>query len=95
MKTSVVVEDKKQTSPYFIWNVDLSDEEVRAILAGQKGELEKAQMIAHIMQNARFEDIWKYLKLADLVSNWPLVQRMLWPKESRELWTWALQTWGF
>ena len=80
--------------PYFIWNADLSDEGVRAILAGQEGDLEQAQMIAHIMQNARFEDIWKYLQLKSIVQNWPLVKRMLWPQESKELWAWALQTWG-
>ena len=86
---------EQKVRPYFIWNADVSDEEVRAVLAGAKGELEKAQMIAHIMQNARFEDIWRYLKLVDIVSNWSLVQRMLWPAESKELWTWALQIWGF
>ncbi len=80
--------------PYFIWNADFSEEDVRAIIAGQKGDLERAQMIAHIMQNARFEDIWKYLKLKNIVQNWPLVKRMLWPQESRELWAWALQVWG-
>ncbi|MBI3244209.1 MAG: hypothetical protein HYZ49_18155 [Chloroflexi bacterium] len=85
----------KKAKPYFIWNADLSDGDVQAILTGQKGELEKAQMIAHIMQNARFEDIWKYLKVADIVSNWPLIKRMLWPRESGELWAWALQVWGW
>lgn len=94
-KTAEAMTTEKKAKPYFIWNVDLSDDEVRAILAGQKGELEKVQMIAHIMQNARFEDIWKYLKVADIVGNWPLVKRMLWPKESGELWAWALQVWGW
>lgn len=51
-------------------------------------------MIAHIMQNARFEDVWQYVKLDDIVSNWLLVKRMLWPQESRELWAWALHVWG-
>ncbi len=80
--------------PYFIWNADLSDSDVRAILAGERGDLERIQMIVHVMQNARFDDMWKYIRLDDIVSNWDLVKRMLWPKESRELWQWALQTWG-
>ncbi|MEK7808870.1 MAG: hypothetical protein AAB571_07350 [Chloroflexota bacterium] len=80
--------------PYFIWNADLSDSDVRAIVAGKRGDLEKIQMIAHIMQNARFDDVWKYIRLDDIVSNWDLVKRMLWPKESKELWQWALQMWG-
>ncbi len=81
--------------PYFIWNADISEEGVRGILAGQRGELERVQMIAHIMQNARFEDIWKYLRVRDIVDDWPLIARMLWPKESKELWAWALQVWGY
>ena len=85
----------KINRPYFIWNTDLTEKEVQAILAGQRGELEQVQMIAQIMQNARFEDIWKYLKLADIVNHWSLVKRMLWPMESKELWAWALRTWGY
>ncbi len=80
--------------PYFIWNADLSEGDVRAILAGRRGDLERIQMIAHVMQNARFEDIWKYVNLDDIVENWSLVRRMLWPQESKELWAWALQMWG-
>jgi hypothetical protein len=80
--------------PYFIWNADLSDADVRAILVGARGELEQAQMIAHIMQHARFEDVWKYVAVVDIVQHWPLIQRMLWPRESRELWQWALRVWG-
>jgi hypothetical protein len=95
---TIVVEQKandKKARPYFIWNSDLTEEDVRAILAGKRGELEQVQMIAHIMQNARFEDIWQYLKLADIVKHWPLVYRMLWPQESKVLWAWALRMWGY
>ncbi len=83
----------RRTRPYYIWNADLTEQDVRAILAGQRGDLERVQMIAHIMQNARFEDIWKYVRLSDIVENWPLISRMLWPKESKELWAWALRVW--
>ena len=86
---------EKKAKPYFIWNADLTELEVRAILAGERGELEQAQMMVHVMQNARFEDIWKYLRLADIVKHWPLVYRMLWPQESKELWVWALRVWGY
>ncbi|MBI4631375.1 MAG: hypothetical protein HY740_06600 [Chloroflexi bacterium] len=80
--------------PYFIWNADLSEDDVRAILAGHRGDLERIQMIVHVMQNARFDDIWKYVKIDDIVENWTLVKRMLWPKESKDLWAWALGVWG-
>ena len=86
---------EKKARPYFIWNADLAEVDVRAILDGQRGELEQAQMIAHIMQNARFDDIWRYVSLADIVKRWPLIYRMLWPQETQELWIWALRVWGY
>lgn len=81
--------------PPFIWNATLSEAEVRTILAGERGSLEQVQMMAHILQHARFDDIWRYVRVADVVEHWPLLRRMLWPAESRELWAWALQTWGY
>lgn len=84
----------KKAKPYFIWNADLSEADVRSILAGERGELEQAQMMAHIMQNARFGDIWGYIRPTDIVKHWALVYRMLWPQESKELWIWALRMWG-
>lgn len=90
----VRVPSSNKARPYFIWNADLSEEDVHAILAGAHGELEQAQMIVHIMQNARFSDIWLYLHPREIVKHWALVSRMLWPQESKELWTWALQMWG-
>mgnify|MGYP001588758668 CR=1 FL=1 len=86
---------EKKARPYFIWDADLTEADVRAILAEQRGELEQVQMIAHIMQNARFEDVWRYVTVADIVKHWPLVYKMLWPQESKELWGWALRVWGY
>lgn len=81
--------------PYFIWNADYTEAEVRTILAGAQGEWQQAQMMAHIMQNARFEDIWQYMALKDIVRHWPMISRLLWPRESKELWLWALRMWGY
>jgi hypothetical protein len=41
---------------------------VRGILAGND-EHERAHMIGHIVRNARFEDIWKYITVQDIVDN--------------------------
>lgn len=82
-------------TPPFIWNAALSEDEVRAVLAGDRGPLEQVQMMAHILQHARFDDIWRYVRVAEVVEHWPLIRRMLWPAEARDLWTWALRTWGY
>jgi hypothetical protein len=52
-------------------------------------------MIGHIVRNARFEDIWKYITVQDVVDNWRVVRGFLWPSSLRDLWTWALQVWGY
>ena len=80
--------------PYFIWNADLTEQDVRRILAGDD-EYERERMIGHIVRNARFDDIWKYITIQDIVDNWRIVRGFLWPPSLRELWTWALRVWGY
>jgi hypothetical protein len=80
--------------PYFIWNADLTEEDVRRILASDD-EYERTRMIGHIVRNARFDDVWKYVTVQDIVDNWRIVRGFLWPPSLRELWTWALQVWGY
>ncbi len=80
--------------PYFIWNADLTEADVRRILAGDD-EFARARMIGHIVRNARFEDVWKYVTLKDIVENWHIVRGFLWPPSLREIWAWALHTWGY
>jgi hypothetical protein len=51
--------------PYFIWNADLSEEDVRQILA-EGSVYSRTQMMGTILQYARFGDIWKYLSVRDV-----------------------------
>ena len=78
--------------PYFIWNVDLSEEDVRRILA-EGSRYSRTQLIGTILQYARFEDIWKYLSVRD-------VQQYFWQipwrdTALRDHWKWALTLWGY
>ena len=77
--------------PYFIWDYDLSEEDVRVILRGDN-EYEKVQMMVRIMESAHWEDIWKYLTLAQIKEYWPEIQRRM-RKEIREAWSWAFEVW--
>jgi hypothetical protein len=83
-----------QQRPYFIWNADLTEQDVRDILAGDD-DYERQRMIGHIVRNARFEDIWHYITIQDILDNWRIVRGFLWPPSLRELWTWALHVWGY
>ncbi len=78
--------------PYFVWDYDLTDDQVRAILAGEN-EFEKIQMMTRIVESARFEDIWRYLTLSQVCQHWhQIAPRMR--REIRDVWAWALEVWG-
>ncbi|MBU4016521.1 hypothetical protein KJ980_06545 [Patescibacteria group bacterium] len=77
--------------PYFLWDYDLSDEQVRAILHGQD-EVEKAWLVGRILTHAKFDDVWKYLTIKDIVSIFPKLQL---PKKIKHDWGRALDIWGY
>ncbi len=76
---------------YFLWDYDLTEEQVRAILRGND-EYEKAQLMVRILESARWSDIWHYLTLAQVRHYWPQLYRRMRP-EIRDVWDWALQVW--
>ncbi len=77
--------------PYFIWDYDLTEEDVRAILRGDN-EYEKIQMMVRILESARWDDIWRYLTLAQVKRYWPQLQRRM-RVQVRDAWAWALEVW--
>jgi len=84
------VERAKQR-PYFIWDYDLTEEDVRAILRGDN-EYEKLWVMVRILESARWLDIWQYLTLAQVRHYWPkLYHRMR--REVRDVWAWAIEVW--
>ena len=48
--------ERVKQRPYFIWDYDLTEEDVRAILRGDN-EYEKVQMMVRILERCRWEDI--------------------------------------
>ena len=51
--------------PYFFWDYDITEEEIRDILRGDN-QVEKAWVITRILEYARWEDIWRYLTVDDV-----------------------------
>ena len=49
----------KSNRPYFLWDYDLSEDDVRRILAGDN-ETEKIWMMSRILTSARLDDIWRF-----------------------------------
>jgi len=61
------------------YHTDLTEQDARQILAGDD-EYERERMIGHIVRNARFEDIWKYITVQDIVDDWRVFANCLWYK---------------
>lgn len=77
--------------PYFLWDYDLSEKEVKKILSGGS-EVEKLWLTGRILSHAHFRDVWNYLKVEDIASN---IAQVRIPPEVRRWWEYALKIWGY
>ncbi len=77
--------------PYWLWDYDLTEQDVRRILHG-KNETERRWLIGRILTSVSFPDIWDYLSLKDIVRIWPKLH--LRPDIKRN-WQGALREWGY
>jgi len=77
------------TRPYFLWDYDLTEADVRRIL-DSGGELDKQWLISRILTSAKFEDVWKYTSLSDVRSMMPILKIK---KPIRQAWERALSIW--
>ena len=71
--------------PYFIWDYDLTEEDVRAILRGDN-EYEKLWITVRILERCSWQDIWDYLTMEQVISDWQLIYRRMRP-QLREPWS--------
>lgn len=79
------------TRPYFLWDYDLNDADVRRILAGDN-EMERQWMMGRILTSATFGDVWNYIHLKDLVAEFPHLRMR---PQMKEAWRRALTIWGY
>jgi len=75
---------------YFFWDYDLTDADLRAILAGHN-ETEIAWVMTRLLEAARWDDIWKYLRLSQVREWFP---RLKLRPQTRAVWEHALAVWG-
>jgi hypothetical protein len=76
--------------PYFIWDYDLTDDYIRAILRGHDEE-QKAWLVARLLESTRYEDIWGYISLAQLRA---IFQKLKLKPQVRAAWKFALLVWA-
>jgi len=83
--------DNRSQRPYFFWDYDITEEDIRRILANGN-QTEKAWVITRILEYAKWDDIWRYLTIDDIRENFEHL-RFRWPQD-RELWDYALKRWA-
>jgi len=75
---------------YFFWDYNIAEDDLHAILRGDN-EVEKAWAITRLLEAAKWEDIWRFISLADLIANFDHLRFRF--ARDREMWAYALQRW--
>lgn len=76
--------------PYFLWDVPLTEAELRERLRDADPAI-RAQWQGRVMREARYDDVWSYLTLQDVLRDWPLIRRHL--GRMRGFWDYLLDGW--
>ncbi|OGK08533.1 hypothetical protein A2767_05550 [Candidatus Roizmanbacteria bacterium RIFCSPHIGHO2_01_FULL_35_10] len=76
--------------PYFIWDYDLTEKDVKKILK-DGNEFSRIWLISRILESAKYEDVWKYVKLDEVLQIFP---RLKLKKPIKNAWLNAFKAWG-
>ena len=76
--------------PKFLWDYDLDEEEVRTLLATQPFS-KKAWLLARILEEATFDDVWKYLTPDDVREALPKLRMN---EKRKRHWEYTLNEWS-
>ena len=75
--------------PYFLWDDDMSLEAFRTKL--RDPEI-RAYFIGKLMRQAKPDDVFSFVTLREIETQWDLIERYL--GRSREFWRWLLDRWA-
>ncbi len=76
--------------PYFLWDVEITEAQLRERLHHADADT-RAQWQARIMREARFDEVWQYLTLDEILANWEPIKRHL--GRRRAIWEFLLRGW--
>lgn len=77
--------------PYFLWDMDMTLEEFRREIADPDPGV-RAYLVGKIMRQAKPDDVFGFVTVAEIRRLWPLLERYL--GRSRRFWTWLLDCWA-
>jgi hypothetical protein len=76
--------------PYFLWDVPVTEARLREYLRQPDPAL-RAQWQGSVLREARFDDVWKYLTLEEVLRDWPHIEPHL--GRSRAFWSFLIRGW--
>lgn len=82
---------KVSKRPYFLWDYDLTEQDVRSKLK-EGDEYTRRWLIARILTSASFNDVFKYLTIKEILDIFPKLRMR---EEVKQAWERALRAWGY
>jgi hypothetical protein len=79
-----------QQRPYFLWDEKMTDSQLREKLKSNDPDT-RAQWQGWILAEARYDDVWRYLSVEEILRDWAYIQRHLGRKKA--FWNFLLQGW--
>ncbi|HVK77533.1 MAG TPA: hypothetical protein VM734_29710 [Kofleriaceae bacterium] len=76
--------------PYFLWDEDMTLAVFRERLRDPDPEV-RAYFLGKLMRQAKPDDVFSFVTLAEVVAAFPAVERYL--GHTREFWSWLLGQW--
>lgn len=76
--------------PSFLWDYDMNAAQVREMLSGPGLPDRKCWLMARILSQARFEEVFEYLTVGEIARALPALRL---PAKVRERWDYALERW--
>lgn len=76
--------------PWFIWDADISDEELRARLRHPDPRI-RAQWQGCVLREGRVDEVWGYVSLDEVLRDWEHIRAHL--GRRRAFWEWLLDAW--
>ena len=80
----------KENIPYFCWDRELSEQEIKDQLKDLEGA-ERDNLIALILREASFKDVWRFLTPKEVANCLPRVQYSL--GRWKDFWNYITKTW--
>jgi hypothetical protein len=82
--------DRGELRPYFLWDEDVSIDELRGILAGPDG-YERDRLLGKMLREARDVDVWRFVTPPEVARALPRLHRRL--GRRRRFWEFLIEGW--